>query len=500
MRMNLSVRRLMSVLSASALVASLAVASLPAMASAAPAPAPYFNGFENAADVDTATYPNDAMFSVTRVASGTGGITSSSGSWHAAADVGSGAFTRYGGYSSVFPAGGYTTSADIYLDTSASPLGADRRFDWDSAISNSSGSFRRDFVFNVATDGLGGFVVAGSNNAGRSGANPLIDPTRYTISTSGWYTFQHRFYDNGGVLAVEMTVRAAGSATPLASWTRSDPADAIGTTGGNRYGWLVNNELPLALDNITRSGVAADLSIVKTDSPDPVRVGQNLTYSLAVHNAGPDSAASVQVSDTLPTGVTFVSSSSTAGSCSGTSTVSCSLGTLAIGADETVTIVVTPTATGTLSNTGTVSSTTADSDTTNNSSTATTTVNAKSADLSVTKTDSPDPAHVGQVLTYTVVVTNSGPDSATGVTLSDTLPKTTGFGSVSTTQGTCTRTKTGVTCNLGTLASGATATVTIVVKPTQKGTITNTVTVADLSPSDPNTANNTATQNTTVKP
>jgi uncharacterized repeat protein (TIGR01451 family) len=500
MRMNLSVRRLMSVLSASALVASLAVASLPAMASAAPAPAPYFNGFENAADVDTATYPNDAMFGVTRVASGTGGITSSSGSWHAAAAAGSGAFTRYGGYSSVFPAGGYTTSADIYLDTSASPLGADRRFDWDSAISNSSGSFRRDFVFNVATDGLGGFVVAGSNNAGRSGANPLIDPTRYTISTSGWYTFQHRFYDNGGVLAVEMTVRAAGSATPLASWTRSDPADAIGTTGGNRYGWLVNNELPLALDNITRSGVAADLSIVKTDSPDPVRVGQNLTYSLAVHNAGPDSAASVQVSDTLPTGVTFVSSSSTAGSCSGTSTVSCSLGTLAIGADETVTIVVTPTATGTLSNTGTVSSTTADSDTTNNSSTATTTVNAKSADLSVTKTDSPDPAHVGQVLTYTVVVTNSGPDSATGVTLSDTLPKTTGFGSVSTTQGTCTRTKTGVTCNLGTLASGATATVTIVVKPTQKGTITNTVTVADLSPSDPNTANNTATQNTTVKP
>jgi uncharacterized repeat protein (TIGR01451 family) len=98
----------------------------------------------------------------------------------------------------------------------------------------------------------------------------------------------------------------------------------------------------------------------------------------------------------------------------------------------------------------------------------------------VTKTDSPDPAHVGQKLTYSVPVTNNGPEQATGVTLSDTLPKTTGFGSVSTTQGTCTRTKTGVTCNLGTLANGATATVTIVVKPTQKGAITNTVTVGRL--------------------
>jgi uncharacterized repeat protein (TIGR01451 family) len=122
------------------------------------------------------------------------------------------------------------------------------------------------------------------------------------------------------------------------------------------------------------------------------------------------------------------------------------------------------------------------------------------ADLSVTKTDSPDPAHVGQKLTYTVVVTNSGPALATAVTLTDTLPKTTGFGTVSTTQGTCTRTKTGVTCNLGDLASGATATVTIVVKPTQKGLITNTVTVADTSPTDPDTANNTAIDTTTVKP
>jgi uncharacterized repeat protein (TIGR01451 family) len=349
-------------------------------ASAAPAPAPYANGFENAADVDAVTYPNDAINgAVTRVASGTGGIPSSSGGWYAVADTNSGAFTRYGGYSSVFPAGGYTTSADIYLDTSASPLAADLRFDWDSAISDPAGHFRRDFVFNVATDGLGGFVVAGSNNAGRSGANPLVDPNRITISRSGWYTFQHRFYSNNGVLAVEMTVSAAGSTTPLETWTRSDPTDVIGTTvGGNRYGWLVTNELPLALDNITRSGVSADLSIVKTDSPDPVYVGDNLTYTLAVHNAGPDSADAVTVSDTLPSGTTYVSANSSAGagSCTGTSTVTCSLGSLASGANATATIVVTANAPGTLSNTATVSSTTYDPASANNSSQATTAVAA----------------------------------------------------------------------------------------------------------------------------
>jgi len=86
------------------------------------------------------------------------------------------------------------------------------------------------------------------------------------------------------------------------------------------------------------------------------------------------------------------------------------------------------------------------------------------------------------------------------VTLTDTLPKTTGFGSVSTTKGSCTRSKMVVSCSLGSMASGTQATVTIVVKPTQKGTITNSATVAATSPNDPNTTNNTATQSTTVKP
>ncbi len=124
------------------------------------------------------------------------------------------------------------------------------------------------------------------------------------------------------------------------------------------------------------------------------------------------------------------------------------------------------------------------------------------ADLSVTKTDSPDPVHIGQNLTYTITVRNSGPDAATGVTATDLLPKNAGFGSSSTTQGTCSLKpeKAMVSCSLGTLASGGTVTITINVKPTRKGQITNTVSVSSASPPDPNTANNTASATTTVQP
>jgi len=124
-----------------------------------------------------------------------------------------------------------------------------------------------------------------------------------------------------------------------------------------------------------------------------------------------------------------------------------------------------------------------------------TTLNA-GADVGLTKTDSPDPAHVGQQLTYTLTVTNSGPLVATGVVVTDQLPKSTGFGSASSP---CVRSKNSVTCSFGTIAAGASRTATLVVKPTAKGTITNTATVSSTS-RDPNPTNNTATAQTTVLP
>jgi uncharacterized repeat protein (TIGR01451 family) len=166
-----------------------------------------------------------------------------------------------------------------------------------------------------------------------------------------------------------------------------------------------------------------------------------------------------------------------------------------------VTIKVTPQSPGTITNSASVASNEDDPNEANNADSETTTVNA-AADLSVTKSDAPDPAQVGQNLVYTIVVTNNGPQPATGVTAIDQLPKNAGFGSASSSKGTCTLKpqKRQVTCSIGSMASGEIVTITIVVKPTQKGTITNTVSVSSTSPADPNTANNTDSEATEVRP
>jgi uncharacterized repeat protein (TIGR01451 family) len=122
-------------------------------------------------------------------------------------------------------------------------------------------------------------------------------------------------------------------------------------------------------------GHGADVSIVKT-APSTIKSGFHITYTLTVKNNGPSSADNVMVSDTLPAGLGTPSAKTTKGSCSvSSSTVTCSLGSLAKDETQTVTIVAQVTAMhGTLSNTATVSSSTSDPVTSNNSSTATTNI------------------------------------------------------------------------------------------------------------------------------
>ena len=223
--------------------------------------AAFINDFEFAADAPgVRTTDNQAMFDVTRVASGTDGIKASSGGWYAQAahnDWVTGTlqpFTRYGGYSHTF-GDGYTTSVDIYLDMTKA-VGGNRHFDWSSApFNNAPGSdgFGRDFIFSVGekSSAPGSFIVSVGNDAPgvpANGADPL------SITRSGWYTFKHEFKSNLGVLSVDMKVIDA-KGTVLKIWTLSDPGDVIGPMGigGNRYGWLIDNDFDmLALDNITR--------------------------------------------------------------------------------------------------------------------------------------------------------------------------------------------------------------------------------------------------------
>lgn len=232
---------------------SLALFTVLAVVSPGQAAFLYSNGFE----VDTTGWTGAAQ-----VGSGSGGVTSASGAFHATATTGTTVFTTWGGYN--FGAGNavptafqeYWTAIDIYLNVEGG-WANDTRFDFDSAINNSMGTFLRDFIFNAgfyndATGpgaGTNRFVISASTNSQPGSAyakNPARDPI--AITTTGWYTFEEHFYDNGGVLSVDMSIYDSSHAL-VKTWTLNT-ADSIGDVGGNRYGWFDYNEFTaLAFDN-----------------------------------------------------------------------------------------------------------------------------------------------------------------------------------------------------------------------------------------------------------
>src|SRR6202030_3436367 len=141
-------------------------------------------------------------------------------------------------------------------------------------------------------------------------------------------------------------------------------------------------------------------------------------------------------------------------------TVTCTVATLASGASATFSINATAPATaGPITNTATVKGNEPDPNTANNTASATTTIVA-SADLSITKT-APVTATTSSPITYSVTATNNGPSPATGVVVTATLPAGVTFVSATSSQGTCTNASGTVTCSVGNLASGASATLTI---------------------------------------
>jgi len=291
--------------------------------------------------------------------------------------------------------------------------------------------------------------------------------------------------NNGANATVTIVVTPQAAAVPAISGTASVTA--------------TESDSNLADNSATQPTTVqpqADLAVTKTDAPDPVRVGSNLTYTVTVSNGGPSAATNVVLTDTLPANVTFVSATAPCTQAAGT--VTCNLGTVNNGANSVVTIVVTPqvAAVPSINNVASVGATEFDPIAANNAASQITTVNPV-ADLAVTKTDAPDPVAVGSNLTYTVTVTNNGPNNATGVTLADTLPANVTFVSAT---APCTQAAGVVTCNLGTINNGANTVITIVVTPQAAAvpSITNSAS-ATAAEFDSNAANSTnITQATAV--
>ncbi len=243
---------------------------------------------------------------------------------------------------------------------------------------------------------------------------------------------------------------------------------------------------------------AADLSILKTATPEPVRAGDSVTYTLAVTNAGPSTAESVVASDPVPVGVSFATLPS--GCTEVASTVSCTVAVVPVGATLTFALVGTfdPTlALGSnVANTASVSAATPDPSTGNNTSTANSTVDT-AADLSITKSVSPWPLVPGSPASYTIVVTNHGPSTARLTSITDDVPSE--F-RLLTAPPSCTGT-TSLLCSVGDITAGASVTVTLAgtITPDATSAISNTATVSS-STFDPSPSDNAATIVTPVAP
>jgi len=362
----------------------------------------------------------------------------------------------------------------------------------------------------VTTNGAMTYTLAVTNNGPSTATSVSVSDTLpagvtfTSFSAAGWNCVH-----NTGLVSCTLPSSLAPGAAPSIAINATAPSTPGPISNTATVSSAVNdpvngnNSSKLSTSSNSPPLTSADLSITKTDSPDPVLVNQNLTYLITVTNNGPDAATGVSVTDTLPAGVTYVSATPSQGSCSqAAGTVTCPIGTIAYPGSATVTIVVTPTAAGTLNNSAGVSSTTSDPNgSNNNAGPVSTVVNSApgiGADLSVTNTDSPDPVPlVGGHVTYTIVVTNNGPGSATGVTMTDLLDASTAlFGSPVSSQGTCSGTTT-ITCAIGTLASGSSATVTVVTTTSLAQMIGNTASVS-ANETDPNIANNSVMAATNV--
>src|SRR5262249_27193258 len=150
----------------------------------------------------------------------------------------------------------------------------------------------------------------------------------------------------------------------------------------------------------------------------------------------------------------------------GTGTITCTRATFAANTTASFPLVVkvnAATAPGTvISNNPTINAVTGDPSSTNNSATSSTVVASPTqADLSITKTATPEPVDQNTNLVYTLVIQNNGPAAAQSVTVTDPLPAEVSFSSVTTTQGSCSQSTGTVTCNLGTLNAGGLAIVQI---------------------------------------
>ena len=320
-----------------------------------------------------------------------------------------------------------------------------------------------------------GIEVTDSLPAGFDFVSASASQGAYDPATGAWSV---------GSLAVGETAQLVLTATVTAPGVITNLAVK---TGQNEPDPIVGNDSAAAG---TPATPAADLEVDKEIDRHNALVGETLTFTVRATNRGPNPATGVTIADALPAGLSFVSAAASQGAYDA-STGIWTVGALDSPAQATLTLVTSvdqPTALA--NNASSASQDQIDPNPINNSDAEL--VNAApAADLRVTKAVSNAAPGVGALVTYTIAVTNLGPDDTTSADVSDVLPAGVAFVSASASQGSY-DSGTGI-WTLGTVPATGTEVLTLTGRITEPGTLVNTATRQSSTPVDPNAANDAGT-------
>jgi large repetitive protein len=377
------------------------------------------------------------------------------------------------------------------------------------------------------TPGPDSFTLTVSNNGPDSASGVVVNdslPSQFTATgaSGGGFTCTLPGGPGGTLVCTRASLAVADGSQQiivtgtLATGTEGQMPANVATVSSNTSDPDLSNNTATFTQLVVPS---ADVGITKlalrsgntTPLTTPVPPGGTFDYQLTVTNSGPSPAVGVAVSDTLPTDITLLATAPGCAPGAGSGgTITCTIGTLASGATQVITlhVIVSASAPGAApTNTATVSSTTPDPNSSNNSSSATVGITPV-ADLALAKSVSPQTASVGDVVTYTFVVTNNGPEG-TGGLVSEDLPAGLQFVSGLSCADDPGPPET-VSCNVGALAPDASATASFTARVTTAAAGTQVQNQANVTSiaaggafpqlDDPSPSNNTSSASLTVNP
>ncbi|MEP7010695.1 MAG: hypothetical protein ABJC13_10260 [Acidobacteriota bacterium] len=232
------------------------------------------------------------------------------------------------------------------------------------SVNNNTPAVSQNVIFTVTAKNNGpstanGVILNSSLPAGLTFVTSAQSQGTYTPGTGAW-SVGTLASGATATLSLTMTNTVATPVTQTFTKTASTEQDLV--TGNDAASVVLNPSAPFA-----------DLALTKITTQEPVGVSLNFNYEILVSNLSAGSATGVMVTDTLPAGVTLVSAVPSQGSCSGTLTVTCTLGTLVGGTSATIDVTVTKTVGGSVANTAMVTGAQSDPNMANNTNAVTTT-------------------------------------------------------------------------------------------------------------------------------